>query len=132
MNRGLGRGAEGHDAAHEVRILGRPLVGLASGHRPAGNQGDALDIKRFSQKPVLARDIVVEGDLGKVGTGNGRVGVAGRGRKAIAEHIDGNDEMPFRIDRPARAEKALVALCACRYRKVGSTTTFDRSAFSRP
>ena len=57
----------------------------------------------------MTRHIVIKGDQRKVSPAGRCWRIAGRGRQAIAEHVDGDDEVFFWIDCTARAEKGFVS-----------------------
>jgi len=103
------RGAHRHDRLDQVGIHGRPVVGLAAGHRPAGHQGDPRHPEVLEEQPVPGAHIVGQRHPGEPGAALRRGGVARRGGQPVAEHVDRHHEMPGRVDRAARAEEALVA-----------------------
>ena len=109
MRRGARRGAEWQDGADHVRKLRSPLIRLAPGHGPPRHQRNPLHAERLGEQPVLARNVVVEGDGGEPRAVEGRCGVARRGRQTVAEHVDRHDEVARRIEGRHRAQVALVA-----------------------
>jgi hypothetical protein len=106
---GFRRGAERQDGVDEIGILGAPLKRLAAGHRPAGYQRHAPDAEYFGQQAVLGANIIVKRDLRETRRVIRGRRIAWRGRNAVAEHVDRNDEMARRVDGTPWAEVTLVA-----------------------
>lgn len=95
MDRGLGAAAEGDDEVHEVRVLGRPLEGLAGAHGPAEDGAGVGDPQVAGDELVLGTDVVVEGYQGE-GAERGRVG--GGGGLPVAEEGGDDDVVVLRVE----------------------------------
>lgn len=87
MQRRSSRCTEGHGEVHEIRVLRRPLVGLAASHGPADNSPQVRNAQVLRDELVLRAHVVVEGAFGE----RARSGVVGwRGGLAVAE--EGGDD----------------------------------------
>jgi hypothetical protein len=80
---------------------------LLRAHRGAKDQRQFLDAEFFDDQPMLRANVVADGDARKTRGVERRRRIARRGRKAVANLIDQNDEIFAWIERPPRADIGL-------------------------
>lgn len=94
MQRGLGRGAEGHRDIHEVGVLCCPLIGLGASHGPTHDSPQMSYSHVLCDKLVLRSDIIVKRDFGEWAGGT----LVRRGRRLpISKQCSNYDEELLRV-----------------------------------
>jgi len=83
------------------------VIRLLAAHRPAIDQGDALDPELLPQQTVLHPHIVGDCHAREAAAIVRRADIARRGRQAVPEHVRDDDEIPLRVERAARAYQPL-------------------------
>ncbi len=109
MGGGAGRSAKCQGVLHVFRILGCPLKSLAPPHGPSIDEQQFLNAKYVFEQFLLTLYVVIKGDQRKVSPVGRCRRIARRGGKAVAKHVDGDDEVFFWIDCTAGAKKGFVS-----------------------
>ena len=109
MGGGAGRSAKWQGVLHVLRVLGCPLKSLTPPHGPSIDKQQLLNAKNVFEQFLLTRHVVIKCDQRKVSPVGRCWRIGGRGGKAVAKHIDGDDEVFFWIDCTAGAEKGFVS-----------------------
>ena len=98
--------AIGRGALHHVGIAHGPLVGLLRAHRATDHQREAAQAELLGDELMLRAHVVADAHAREVGHAVRRRRVVRRGREAVADLVDDDDEVLVRIERAALADIA--------------------------
>jgi hypothetical protein len=107
VRRATRRATDYGNAFHGVRVHRGPVVGLHGAHRPAVDEGDAMDAEHFGQHLLLHPHGIVHGDVRIRCVRQLGRRVRRRTRKPVSEQVQDDDEVARRIEGGAIADHEL-------------------------